>query len=69
MADMNEMRYEIKESIIKEIYNLCCDIISTKVDYRKNQLDMANTVISSNSLNASTIKSIFDEIINDSLTK
>jgi len=62
MSPNEEKRFQVKESIIKELHGLCDDILSAKTEYSPKPLDMANRVISSNCLNAATIKSILNEI-------
>ena len=62
MASREEVKFEIKESIIKELHGLCDDIMSARTEYSPKPIDMANRVISANCLNAATIKSILNEI-------
>ena len=60
-----EVRYGVKESVIKELYTLCSEIAGPKTAYKESQLSMANDVIADNNLNAQTIRSILDKIIAD----
>ena len=37
-----EVRYGVKESVMKELYTLCSEIAGPKTAYKESQLSMAN---------------------------
>lgn len=62
--EYEEVSFYMKESVLKELKCLCNEILDSKVKYNKNQLEMANNVISQNRLNLILIKNILDKIDN-----
>lgn len=61
---MNEKEFFVKETVLNELYSLCGEIEKPEAPYSKDQLVMANRVISTAVLNAATIRTILDGIVN-----